>query len=105
MILTSREMTITPLGELRCSTISDLKALKNRLGWHDRDVVIFDSGYHTPFHLDSVHYEFSEEELVMMFGNPMHRHPFVDQEQGVAGEVDTHVCTHIIAGRGSRVLV
>jgi hypothetical protein len=80
MILTHREMTITPLEELRCSTISELKALKNRLGWHDRNIILYDSGYFTPFHLDPIKIVFDEEEVIMMFGNPMHRGPAYDHE-------------------------
>ena len=104
MILTHREMTITPLEELRCFTISDLKALKNRLGWHDRNIILYDSGYFTPFHLDPIKYVFDEEEVIMMFGNPMHRGPAYDHDVR-PNESAQYVQTSTLNGRGARVLL
>lgn len=104
MILTDREMMITPLEELRCSSLKELKALKLKLGWHDRNVILFDSGYNTPFHLDAIHYVFSEEEVIMMFGNRMRRKPMFDHVEEATHSM-AYVQTSTISGRGARVLV
>lgn len=107
MILTHREMTITPLEELRCSTLSDLKVFKNRLGWHDRNIILYDSGYLTPFHLDPIKYVFDEEEVIMMFGNPMHRGPAYDNDNNdtTTNAPAQYVQTSIVKGRGASVLL
>jgi hypothetical protein len=97
-------MTITPLIELRCESIPALKALKNRLGWHDRNIVVYDSGYFTPFHLDPIRYVFSEEEVIMMFGNTMHRGPAYDHEIE-SNDLAKYVQTSTVPGRGARVLL